>query len=93
MEEAFEDLQGWFLPSQQEATAETAALAQGAARLEEAACLGGPDQSLLPVGWPLPACCAPKRRRRTEHGSGGDLGLRRRLLRAVVRHKGGIDND
>ena len=63
MEEAFEDLQGWFLPSQQEATAETAALAQGAARPEEAAYLGGSYQGLLPVGWPVPACCRLDRRR------------------------------
>jgi len=61
MEAAFEDLRGWFLSSQQEAASETAAVAHGAARLEEGACLSGPDQSLLPVGWPLPACCPPKR--------------------------------
>jgi hypothetical protein len=59
MEEAFEDLQSWLLPSQREATVETAALAQGAARLEEAAYLGGSYQGPLPVGWPVPACCAP----------------------------------
>ena len=63
MEEAFEDLQGWLLPSQQEATAETAALAQGADRLAEAAYLGGSYQGLLPVGWPVPACCRLDKRR------------------------------
>jgi hypothetical protein len=61
MEEAFEHLRGWFLSSQREAAVEAAALAQGAARLEEAASLGGPDQTPLVVGWPVPACCAPRK--------------------------------
>jgi hypothetical protein len=61
MEAAFEDLRGWFLSSQQEAASETAAAAQAAAQLEEEAYLGRPDQSLLPVGWPPPACCPPKK--------------------------------
>ena len=61
MGEAFRDLLGWFLPSQQEAASETAALAQPAPRLEEVASLDGPDQSLLPVGWPVPVCCPPNK--------------------------------
>jgi len=60
MEAAFEDLRGWFLSSQQEAASETAAPTQSA-QTEEEAYLGRPGQSLLPVGWPLPACCPPKR--------------------------------
>jgi hypothetical protein len=57
MEEAFEDLQGWLLSSQQEVPAEMTAPSQGAARLEEAAYLGGSYQGLLPVGSPVPARC------------------------------------
>jgi len=67
MEEAFEYLRGWVLPSQQATTVETAALAEGPAPLQEGARLGGPDQSLVPVGCPLPACCAPERGHRTRH--------------------------
>jgi len=67
MGEAFRDLLGWFLPSQQGAASETAALAQGDPLLEEVASLGGPDRSLLPVGWPVPVCCAPNKARRNRH--------------------------
>jgi hypothetical protein len=71
MGEAFRDLLGWFLPSQQEAASETAAPTQSA-QTEEEAYLGRPGQSLLPVGWPLPACCPPKRGHRIP---GADLTL------------------
>jgi hypothetical protein len=64
MEEAFEDLQSWLLPSQREATVETAALAERAARPVEEVRSGAPHESPLPVGWPVPACCAPKEARR-----------------------------
>jgi hypothetical protein len=65
MEEAFEHLQGWFLSSQREVPAEMTAPSQGAAQLGEEACLGAPDQSPLPVGWPLPACCPLRKGHRT----------------------------
>jgi hypothetical protein len=65
MEEAFEDLQSWLLPSQREATVETAALARGAAQLEEEVRSGAHDQSLAPAGRPVPACCPPNRARPT----------------------------
>jgi hypothetical protein len=63
MGEAFRDLLGWFLPSQRETTVETAAPTQSA-QTEEEAYLGRPDQSLLPVGWPVPVCCPPNKGRR-----------------------------
>ena len=64
MEEAFEGLQSWLLPSQREATVETAALAERAARPGEEVRSGAPHESPMPVGWPVPACCAPKEARR-----------------------------
>ena len=77
MGEAFRHLLGWFLPSQQEAAVGTAALAQGAPRLEEVAPLGGPDQSLLPVGWPVPVCCPPNKGHRNGHA---DLAVARSVV-------------
>jgi hypothetical protein len=64
MGEAFRDLLGWFLPSEQEAAVKTATLAQGALRLQEVASVGRPDKSLLPVGWPVPLCCPLTKGRR-----------------------------
>ena len=65
MKEAFEDLQGWLLPNQREATVETVALAERAVRPGEEVRSGAHDQSPVPVGWPVPACCPPNRARPT----------------------------
>jgi hypothetical protein len=65
MEEAFEDLQSWLLPSQREAAVETAALAERAAWPGEEVRSGAPHEGPIPVGWPVPACCAPNRARPT----------------------------
>ena len=65
MEEAFEDLQGWLLSSQQEVPEEMTAPYQGAVQPGEGPCLGAPDQNPVPVALPFPACCPPRKGHRT----------------------------